>query len=84
MAPPDFARRSNYAREMLYFFLNRGFSGSPPTTPDPSSDSIRYFAAYPIATHRQALCAEIFLRSAGRNFRMQLALLPVCAEVLQF
>ena len=50
MAPPDFARRINYARETVYSFLNGNYSWIS-SNDGPIRAAIRGFiAAHPIAT----------------------------------
>ena len=50
MAPPDFARRINYARETLYFFLNGRYSRISSNDCSIRAAIRDFIAAHPIAT----------------------------------
>ncbi len=50
MAPPDFARRINYARETLYFFLNGRYSKISSNDARIRAAIRDFIAAHPIAT----------------------------------
>src|SRR5580658_490834 len=50
MAPPDFARRINYARETLYFFLNGRYSRISSNDYSIRAAIRDFIATHPIAT----------------------------------